>query len=137
MRERSYQSWQFQRLETLLQVIYLVFNEGYSASSGESVTRADLSGEAIRLGHLLMELLPEPEVVGLVALMLLQENATVTICHSRTADLPAMCRQADVLVAAIGRTAFVTRSTAEARSIRSVSSMALVPVLPVFSHCLK
>ena len=62
------------RLDTVLQVIYLVFNEGYSASSGESVTRADLSGEAIRLGRLLMELLPEPEVVGLLALMLLQES---------------------------------------------------------------
>ena len=57
-----------------MQVIYLVFNEGYSASSGESLTRADLSGEAIRLGRLLMELLPEPEVVGLLALMLLQES---------------------------------------------------------------
>ena len=49
-----------ERLETVLQVIYLVFNEGYSASSGESVTRSDLSAEAIRLGRLLMELLPEP-----------------------------------------------------------------------------
>jgi RNA polymerase sigma-70 factor (ECF subfamily) len=63
-----------ERLETLLQVIYLVFNEGYSASSGASLTRADLSGEAIRLGRLLVELLPEPEAVGLVALMLLQES---------------------------------------------------------------
>jgi RNA polymerase sigma-70 factor (ECF subfamily) len=63
-----------ERLDTVLHVIYLVFNEGYAASSGESLTRADLSGEAIRLGRLLMELLPEPEVVGLVALMLLQES---------------------------------------------------------------
>jgi RNA polymerase sigma-70 factor, ECF subfamily len=63
-----------ERLETLLQVIYLVFNEGYSASSGASLTRADLSGEAIRLGRLLVELLPEPEAVGLLALMLLQES---------------------------------------------------------------
>jgi RNA polymerase sigma-70 factor (ECF subfamily) len=62
------------RLDTVLHVVYLVFNEGYSASSGETVTRADLSGEAIRLGRLLMELLPEPEVVGLLALMLLQES---------------------------------------------------------------
>jgi RNA polymerase sigma-70 factor (ECF subfamily) len=63
-----------QRLETVLQAIYLVFTEGYSASSGPSLTRPDLSGEAIRLGRLLMELLPEPEVVGLLALMLLHES---------------------------------------------------------------
>jgi RNA polymerase sigma-70 factor, ECF subfamily len=62
------------RLHAVLQVIYLVFNEGYFASSGESVTRSDLSGEAIRLGRLLAELLPEPEVSGLLALMLLQES---------------------------------------------------------------
>ena len=62
------------RLDTVLHVIYLVFNEGYSASSGVSLTRPDLSGEAIRLGRLLLELLPEPEVVGLLALMLLHES---------------------------------------------------------------
>lgn len=62
------------RLDTVLHVVYLVFNEGYSASSGESLTRADLSGEAIRLGRLLMELLPDSEVRGLLALMLLQES---------------------------------------------------------------
>jgi RNA polymerase sigma-70 factor (ECF subfamily) len=61
------------RLDSVLRVIYLVFNEGYSASSGESVTRVDLSGEAIRLGRLLVALLPEPEAVGLLALMLLHE----------------------------------------------------------------
>src|SRR5207248_4380024 len=61
------------RLDGVLHVIYLVFNEGYSASSGGSLTRADLSGEAIRLGRLLAELLPEPEAVGLLALMLLHE----------------------------------------------------------------
>jgi RNA polymerase sigma-70 factor, ECF subfamily len=63
-----------ERLDTVLHVIYLVFNEGYSASSGESLTRSDLSGEAIRLTRLLIELLPEPEAVGLLALMLLQES---------------------------------------------------------------
>lgn len=62
------------RLDSVLHVIYLVFNEGYSASSGASLTRADLSGEAIRLGRLLLELLPEPEVAGLLALMLLHES---------------------------------------------------------------
>jgi RNA polymerase sigma-70 factor (ECF subfamily) len=62
------------RLDTVLHVIYLVFNEGYFASSGSSLTRADLSEEAIRLGRLLMELLPEPEVIGLLALMLLTES---------------------------------------------------------------
>src|SRR6478609_8826240 len=59
------------RLDSVLRVIYLVFNEGYSASAGTSLTRHDLSAEAIRLGRLLMELLPEPEVIGLLALMLL------------------------------------------------------------------
>jgi RNA polymerase sigma-70 factor, ECF subfamily len=62
------------RLDTVLHVIYLVFNEGYSATSGESLTRADLSAEAIRLGRLLVELLPEPEALGLLALMLLHES---------------------------------------------------------------
>lgn len=62
------------RLEPVLQVIYLVFNEGYYASSGESVTRLDLSSEAIRLGRLLYDLLPSPEVAGLLGLMLLHES---------------------------------------------------------------
>jgi RNA polymerase sigma-70 factor, ECF subfamily len=75
-----------ERLDAVLRVIYLVFNEGYSASSGASLTRADLSGEAIRLGHLLIELLPEPEAVGLLALMLLQESRR-TARASPTGDL--------------------------------------------------
>jgi RNA polymerase sigma-70 factor (ECF subfamily) len=62
------------RLDTVLRVVYLVFNEGYSASSGVSLMRQDLSGEAIRLGRLLIELLPDPEAMGLLALMLLQES---------------------------------------------------------------
>lgn len=62
------------RLGTVLQVVYLVFNEGYSASSGDSLTRPDLSAEAIRLGRVLVALLPDPEVLGLLALMLLQES---------------------------------------------------------------
>ena len=61
-------------MDSVLSVIYLVFNEGYSASSGDSLTRADISEEAIRLGRLLVELLPDPEAVGLLALMLLQES---------------------------------------------------------------
>lgn len=63
-----------ERLDTVLRVVYLVFNEGYSASLGASLTRADLSNEAIRLGRLLLQLLPEPEVMGLLALMLLHES---------------------------------------------------------------
>ncbi|MGB8887445.1 MAG: RNA polymerase sigma factor [Candidatus Korobacteraceae bacterium] len=63
-----------QRLGAVLQVIYLVFNEGYSAAAGAEVTRAELTGEAIRLGRLLTELQPEPEVMGLLSLMLLQES---------------------------------------------------------------
>jgi RNA polymerase sigma-70 factor (ECF subfamily) len=63
-----------ERTETVLQVVYLIFNEGYAASSGVSLTRADLSGEAIRLGRLLVELMPEQEALGLLALMLIQES---------------------------------------------------------------
>ncbi len=62
------------RLDSVLRVIYLVFNEGYSASSGPALTRVDLSGEAIRLGRLLVAMLPDPEATGLLALMLLQES---------------------------------------------------------------
>ena len=63
-----------ERLDAVLRVVYLVFNEGYAASSGSSVVRHDLAAEAIRLGRLLVELLPEPEAMGLLALMLLHES---------------------------------------------------------------
>jgi RNA polymerase sigma-70 factor (ECF subfamily) len=63
-----------ERLDAVLQVVYLVFNEGYSAAAGAEVTRAEITGEAIRLGRLLAGLQPEPEVIGLLALMLLQES---------------------------------------------------------------
>jgi RNA polymerase sigma-70 factor (ECF subfamily) len=75
-----------ERLDSVLRVVYLVFNEGYSASSGPSLTRVDLSGEAIRLGRLLVELLPEPEAIGLLALMLLQESRR-TARSSSTGEL--------------------------------------------------
>jgi RNA polymerase sigma-70 factor (ECF subfamily) len=71
-----------ERLDAVLRVIYLVFNEGYSASSGGSLTRHDVSGEAVRLGRLLVELLPEPEAMGLLALMLLHESRRA----ARTSD---------------------------------------------------
>jgi RNA polymerase sigma-70 factor, ECF subfamily len=75
-----------ERLDTVLQVIYLVFNEGYAASSGTSLTRADLADEAIRLGRLVIELLPDAEAIGLLALMLLQESRR-TARTSATGDL--------------------------------------------------
>jgi RNA polymerase sigma-70 factor (ECF subfamily) len=73
------------RLDTVLQVIYLVFNEGYSATSGEAVTRHDLSGEAIRLARLMVELLPEPEAQGLLALMLLHGSRRAARADSQGA----------------------------------------------------
>ena len=75
-----------ERLDSVLQVIYLVFNEGYAASSGEMLTRTDLSEEAIRLGRLVMQLLPDPEVIGLLGLMLLQESRRAARSSS-TGDL--------------------------------------------------
>jgi RNA polymerase sigma-70 factor (ECF subfamily) len=80
------------RLDTVLHVIYLLFNEGYSASFGASLTRADLSGEAIRLGQLLLQLLPEPEVMGLLALMLLHESRRAART-SETGDLVLLEQQ--------------------------------------------
>ncbi len=71
---RADQSYLAERLDAVLHVVYLVFNEGYSASRGAAVTRPDLSQEAIRLGRLLVELLPDPEVLGLLALMLLHDS---------------------------------------------------------------
>lgn len=81
-----------ERLDTVLHVLYLVFNEGYSASFGTSLTRADLSGEAIRLGRLLLHLLPEPEVMGLLALMLLHESRRAART-SETGDLVLLEQQ--------------------------------------------
>jgi RNA polymerase sigma-70 factor (ECF subfamily) len=71
-----------ERLDAVLRVIYLVFNEGYSASSGDAVTRAELSQEAIRVGRLLVELLPEAEAMGLLALMLIQESRRAARSHN-------------------------------------------------------
>jgi RNA polymerase sigma-70 factor (ECF subfamily) len=67
-----------ERLEAVLRTVYLVFNEGYAASAGSQLTRHDLTGEAIRLGRLLVELLPEPEAMGLLALMLLHDSRRAT-----------------------------------------------------------
>lgn len=75
-----------ERLDSVLTVVYLVFNEGYSASSGESATRADLSGEAIRLGRMVVELCADGEAIGLLALMLLQESRR-TARTTRQGDL--------------------------------------------------
>jgi RNA polymerase sigma-70 factor, ECF subfamily len=74
------------RLDSVLQTIYLVFNEGYAASSGASLTRSDLANEAIRLGRLVVELLPDAEAIGLLALMLLQESRR-TARTSSTGDI--------------------------------------------------
>ncbi len=81
-----------ERLASVLRVVYLVFNEGYSASAGSSVVRADLSDEAIRLGRLLAELLPEPEAIGLLALMLLHDSRRETRVSS-TGDLVLLADQ--------------------------------------------
>ena len=75
-----------ERLDSVLRVIYLVFNEGYVASAGATLTRHDLSAEAIRLGRLLIELMPEPEAIGLLGLMLLQDSRRAARA-SATGDL--------------------------------------------------
>ena len=100
-----------QRLGSVLRAIYLVFNEGYSASSGEAVTRNDLSDEAIRLARLLMELLPEPEVKGLLALMLLHESRRAART-SRDGDLISLDEQNRSL----WNTAFISEGCALAES---------------------
>jgi RNA polymerase sigma-70 factor (ECF subfamily) len=109
-----------ERLDAVLSVIYLVFNEGYSASSGVSLTRADLSGEAIRLGRLLVELLPEPEALGLLALMLFQESRR-TARSSPSGDI--------VLLEDQDRTLWNRDQIAEGRALleRAVSSRRFGP----------
>jgi RNA polymerase sigma-70 factor, ECF subfamily len=104
-----------ERLDTVLQVIYLVFNEGYAASSGVALTRADLSEEAIRLGRLVMELLPDSEVMGLLALMLLQESRRRSRT-SATGDL--------ILLEDQDRSLWNTKQIAEGRALvqQSLSS---------------
>jgi len=82
-----------ERLDAVLRVVYLVFNEGYFASSGDQLTRHDLSGEAIRLGRLLLDLLPEPEVAGLLALMLLNESRRTA--RTTASGEPVMLEQQD------------------------------------------
>lgn len=81
-----------ERLAQLLHVIYLVFNEGYSASSGSAIVRADLAAEAIRLGRLLLQLLPDPEVAGLLAIMLLQDSRRLARADT-TGDLVLLADQ--------------------------------------------
>jgi RNA polymerase sigma-70 factor, ECF subfamily len=109
-----------ERIDTVLQVIYLVFNEGYAASSGQSLTRTDLSEEAIRLGRLVMELLPDSEVMGLLALMLLQESRR-TARTSATGDL--------ILLEDQNRTRWNQELIAEGKALvqRSLSSQQFGP----------
>jgi RNA polymerase sigma-70 factor (ECF subfamily) len=106
-----------ERLDSVLRVIYLVFNEGYAASSGTELTRRELSAEAIRLGHLLVQLLPEPEAIGLLGLMLLQESRRAARA-SPTGELILLDAQDRSLwdAAMIGEgTALVTRALSSRR----------------------
>jgi RNA polymerase sigma-70 factor (ECF subfamily) len=119
-----------ERLEAVLQVVYLVFNEGYSAASGGALTRAELSGEAIRLGRLLLALLPEPEVQGLLALMLLQESRRAAR-SSPAGDLVLLADQDRSLWdrAAIAEgTALADRALASRRSGRYALQAAIAAV---------
>jgi RNA polymerase sigma-70 factor (ECF subfamily) len=108
------------RLDAVLRVVYLVFNEGYSASSGGSLTRHNLSGEAIRLGRLLIALLPEPEAMGLLAMMLLQDSRRAART-SPTGDL--------ILLEDQDRTLWNREQIAEGVSLveRALSSRAIGP----------
>jgi RNA polymerase sigma-70 factor, ECF subfamily len=111
-----------ERLDAVLRVIYLVFNEGYSASAGASLIRHDLSAEAIRLGRLLFELLPEPEVTGLLALMLLQESrraARVSPAGAAALDTAASAEESHRGGRAAGRADPLLRCESSARSSRS------------------
>ena len=104
-----------QRLDSVSKVVYLIFNEGYSASAGETLTRHDLSAEAIRLGRILLELLPEPEVMGLLALMLLHEARRL----ARTAETGDLVLLADQDRALWDRFQIAEASTLVERALRS------------------
>ena len=122
------------RLPPVLSVVYLVFNEGYLATAGEAVGRADLCAEAIRLGRLLAELMPdEPEVLGLLALMLLTHSAgtrgrrrTARSCASRTRTAPAgtprSCRRGRTWYAPACGAAGRARTRSRRRSRRSTAT---------------
>ncbi|MDL2402316.1 RNA polymerase sigma factor [Rhizobium mayense] len=112
-----------ERLAQVLHVIYLVFNEGYSASSGAAIVRADLAAEAIRLGRLLLGLLPDPEVAGLLAMMLLQDSRRLARA-SASGDLILLADQ-DRGLWDIGRIREGLAFAAEAKAGESVGSYAL------------
>jgi len=116
-----------ERLASVLQVIYLVFNEGYSASFGASLTRHDLSAEAIRLGRFLVELLPEAEAMGLLALMLLHESRRET----RTSPEGEL-----VLLDEQDRTQWNRQLIAEGVSLRTVYAVSAIwPIHAAGGHC--